>query len=351
MLFDRNYTPIWQRMPGEPVEWADPHEFVPWSGQRYFYDDGTPFEKRAKIGGKVLQEWGGVTSTAPRYEKIIRQHAEKLAPPPEQKGLGEWDAGDDVELPPPRAWLLGNIFARKFMSSLLADGGVGKTALRYAQLLSLATGRMLTGDYLFERCRVLIVSLEDDADELRRRILAVRLRYNIELSDLKGWLFLSTPGGNAGKLMMTDYRGFLARGALADSLETVITQRKIDIVSIDPFVKSHSVEENSNSAIDDVVQVLTDLATKHNIAIDAPHHVSKGTSDPGNANRGRGASSMKDAARLVYTLSAHKSGRGRSLRHQRRRTTLANPHGQRESEHCAASTGSQMVSPHWRSPP
>jgi hypothetical protein len=68
-------------------------------------------------------------------------------------------------------------------------------------------------------------------------------------------------------------------------------------------VKSHSVEENSNSAIDDVVQVLTDLAAKHNMAVDAPHHTSKGTADPGNADRGRGASAMKDGARLVYTLA------------------------------------------------
>jgi hypothetical protein len=68
-------------------------------------------------------------------------------------------------------------------------------------------------------------------------------------------------------------------------------------------VKSHSVEENSNSAIDDVVQVLVDLAAKHNIAIDVPHHVSKGSSDPGNASRGRGASAMKDGGRLIYTLT------------------------------------------------
>jgi hypothetical protein len=68
-------------------------------------------------------------------------------------------------------------------------------------------------------------------------------------------------------------------------------------------VKAHSVEENNNSGIDDVVQVLTDMASEYNIAVDAPHHTSKGSSDPGNANRGRGASAMKDAARLVYTLS------------------------------------------------
>jgi hypothetical protein len=51
------------------------------------------------------------------------------------------------------------------------------------------------------------------------------------------------------------------------------------------------------------MQLLADMAATHDIAVDVPHHTSKGEADPGNANRGRGASSMKDAARLVYTLS------------------------------------------------
>jgi hypothetical protein len=34
-----------------------------------------------------------------------------------------------------------------------------------------------------------------------------------------------------------------------------------------------------------------------------PHHTSKGPADPGNADRGRGASAMRDAGRLVDTLT------------------------------------------------
>ncbi len=240
-----------------------------------------------------------------RYDDIPRavSTAEEFAPKDEAKPLGEWDAGDDTGLPPPRGWLLGNIFARKFMSSLLGAGGVGKSALRYAQLLSLATGRSLVGDHVFQRCRVLIVSLEDDADELRRRILAASLYHGIDRGELKDWLFLSAPGAAGGKLMNVDKSGRLVRGALADKLEAVVAARNIDIVSLDPFVKAHSVEENDNSAIDDVVQILTDLGAKYDIATDAPHHISKGLADPGNANRGRGASAMKDAMRLVYTLT------------------------------------------------
>jgi hypothetical protein len=217
--------------------------------------------------------------------------------------LGEWDAGDDIEPPPPRAWLLGNVFARTFISSLFAEGGTGKTALRYAQYLSLATGRSLTGEHVFQRCRVLIVSLEDDANELRRRVLAAMLHYQINRAEVAGWLFLAAPGSAGGKLMLTDAKGHPQRGALAGKLEAVIAARKIDLIALDPFVKSHSVEENSNSAIDDVAQLLTDLAAKHDIAIDIPHHTRKGSTDPGDAERGRGASATKDAGRLIYTLT------------------------------------------------
>ena len=191
---------------------------------------------------------------------------------------------------------------RRYLRSLIADGGVGKTAVRDAQLISLAIGRALTGDHVFQRCRVLIVSLEDDADELRRRIRAAALTTRSISRELKGWLFLAAPGGSGGKLMTLDERGRpCSRSRRANRARDRRTQ--IDIVTLDPFVKTHSVDENPNSAIDDVVQVLTDIAAQRDIAVDVPHHVSKGPADPGNANRGRGASAMKDAARLVYTLS------------------------------------------------
>ena len=172
-------------------------------------------------------------------------------------GLGEWNAALDVEPPPPRGWLLGNSFCRRFLSSVLADGGTGKTALRILQALALATGRPLTGEHVFQRCRVLIVSLEDDADELRRRILAARLHYNIPLSELDGWLFLAAPGAKAGKLKIMNAKGRIVDGQLKAHLEAAIEANAIDCVIIDPLVKTHSVEENYNSAIDDVAQLLT----------------------------------------------------------------------------------------------
>jgi hypothetical protein len=218
-------------------------------------------------------------------------------------GLGVWNAGADVTSPPPRGWLLGNTFCRRFLSSVFGDGGVGKTAVRYAQALALATGRPLTGEHVFQRARVLIISLEDDADELRRRILAARLHFNITASDVDGWLFLSAPGRAGGKLLTTDKNGSAVIGKLSINLKVQLEAHGIDLVMLDPFIKSHSVSENANDLIDEVAQVLFELAEKYDIAVDAPHHISKGTPEPGNAHRGRGASALPDACRLVSTLT------------------------------------------------
>jgi len=222
---------------------------------------------------------------------------------PADLSLGVWNAGQSRGPIPPRGWLLGNTFCRRFLSSLVASGGSGKTALRITQLIALATGKPLTKEHIFERCRVLLVSLEDDVDEAARRIMATCLHHNIDQRELDGWFFVAAPGAKGGKLMAVDKKGVSSRSGLAVRLEHEIVTNKIDLVCLDPFVKTHSVEENSNSLIDEVIQILADIATKHDVAIDAPHHVSKGASDPGNAKRSRGASSMVDGMRLVYTLS------------------------------------------------
>lgn len=59
--------------------------------------------------------------------------------------------------------------------------------------------------------------------------------------------------------------------------------------------------------------MLTGLATKYDIAVDVPHHTRKGSADPGNADRGRGASAMKDAGRLIYTLTTMTADEAQAL--------------------------------------
>jgi hypothetical protein len=219
--------------------------------------------------------------------------------PAAARGEDIWNDDDDAI--PPRGWLLGNTFCRQFLSQLIADGGTGKTALRIAQYLSCAVGRPLTGEYVFVRTRVLLICLEDGKNELRRRLRAARLYYGIGADEVKDWLFLWTPRGV--RLMEINDRHQLVVGELERQLRQQIELRKIDLVGIDPFVKCHSVPENDNTAIDTITGLLATIAQEYDCAVDLVHHTRKGPSDPGNADLGRGASALKDAGRIVDTLT------------------------------------------------
>jgi hypothetical protein len=222
--------------------------------------------------------------------------------PPQPERLDSWDDGDDDAPIAPREWLLGRFFCREFVSSILGDGAVGKTAFRIACALSLATGRNLIGEPVHQRCRVLLVCFEDSRDELRRRVRAAKLYYDISNDETRGWLRLCVVSRSDLKLARLD-RGAIRKGRLGEALEREIVEHRIDVAILDPLIKTHSLPENNNEAIDYVAGLLTELATKHRIAVDAPHHVRKGAMIPGDADAGRGAVAAKDAFRLVYTMT------------------------------------------------
>lgn len=226
-------------------------------------------------------------------------HYRDLRTPAPPDGLDEWDCGEDPGPIPPRQWLLGNVFCRGFVSSVVAGGGVGKTALRLVQYISLALGRPLSGQHVFQRSRVLIISLEDDQWEMHRRIKAVLDYYHINRHELRGWLFCACP--KLAKLAENKNK-IRTVGPLEGQIRDAVDRRMPDLVALDPFVKTHALEENDAGDMDFVCSLLARLAIERNIAVDAPHHVHKGTITPGDADSGRGSSGIKDAGRLIYTL-------------------------------------------------
>ena len=65
-------------------------------------------------------------------------------------------------------------------------------------------------------------------------------------------------------------------GPLEQHIRDAIERRKPDIVSLDPFIKTHSLEENDSGDMDFVCDLLARMAVEFNIAVDSPHHVHKG---------------------------------------------------------------------------
>jgi hypothetical protein len=197
--------------------------------------------------------------------------------------LDEWDAGELLSgtAPQPRQWLQAGQFCRTFLSGLVAPGDVGKTTLRLTQAVELATGRELLGLRVYQRCRVLVISFEDDRDELHRRLLAICRHHGIDPAELKGWLFCKDLNGGP-KLAELDARGRRRQIGLLDAmLRQAIKRRCCDLLILDPFVKLHALNESDNPDMDFVCSLLIKIAQDYNIAVDSPAHTHKGRLRPG----------------------------------------------------------------------
>src|SRR5262249_7908260 len=93
--------------------------------------------------------------------------------------------------------------------------------------------------------------------------------------------------------LATTRSGELVVGRLRAALERSIVRRHAGAVFLDPFVKTHAVGENDNSAMDFVAEILAGIAIDHDCGCCTPHHTPKDPPDPGNADAGRGGGGIK----------------------------------------------------------
>lgn len=205
---------------------------------------------------------------------------------------------------PPREWLLGTRLIRRFVSLLVAPGGVGKSALALASATSLATGRNLLDEHVHHSVPAWFMNLEDPADELHRRLAALMRLHGIADHELQGRLFLHH--GRDRRLHLAEATAF---GTLTfPDQDAVLAQARvhgIGLIVVDPFVKSHAVDENSNAQMDAAATAWSEVAEQAGAAIMLVHHTRK--SGPGGPETGaeaaRGAKSLTDAARSASVLS------------------------------------------------
>jgi hypothetical protein len=219
-----------------------------------------------------------------------------------------FNIGADEDPIPPRAWLLGNRICRGYATGLIAAGGGGKTTLAIADAVSSASGRKLSGAHVFHRSRVLIISLEDDRDEMRRRVRAAMKHHQVNPSELDDRLLLWQPIGSGspklGVLVRSELDGTtsVAPGALYDELVQLLKDHQPDVVIIDPWIHACGVPESNNDMVADVMRFLTYLAHSFRVGIYIIHHEGKSTFADA-ADRARGASAFVAALRMAYALA------------------------------------------------
>ena len=212
----------------------------------------------------------------------------------------------DMRSVEPRRWLYGKHLIRGYVSATVSPGGVGKTTLELTEAIALATGRDLLGVAVRERVRVWHYNLEDPRDELLRRAWAICERFDIDPSELEGWLFLDS-GRDCKMIVAEPMDGIVAPTVAAEQVIEQMQRLDIGLLQVDPLVKAHYAEENDNKQIDAVLDVFADVAKRCGAAIDLVHHTRKPPSGfvatAGDINTARGAGALAGAVRSARTIT------------------------------------------------
>ena len=88
-----------------------------------------------------------------------------------------------------------------------------------------------------------------------------------------------------------------------DAIKATVSENKIDVLVIDPFVSCHRVSENDNSAIDTVAREWADVADATGCAVELVHHVRKVGDVEVTVEDARGASALLSAVRSARVLN------------------------------------------------
>ena len=205
---------------------------------------------------------------------------------------------------PRRQWVYGHHLIRRFLSTTVAPGAVGKSSLTMVEAVALATGRALLGTHPSGgRHKVWLWNGEDPLEEMERRVAAICLHYGIERAELEGQLFLNSGRDTEIVIATTTRNGTVIARPVIDAMTTTIRENGIDVVYLDPFVACHGASENDNGAINAVAKSIARMADETNTAWDLVHHSRKTGGAEITVEDGRGASALLAAARSGRVLN------------------------------------------------
>ena len=215
---------------------------------------------------------------------------------------------------PQREWVYGKNYLLGTVSALIGDGGVGKTSLAIAEAVAITTGRNLIGERTKWSCgeTVLYFNGEEPRLEIERRVYAVCQHYKIdperELLSPRNSVGLHIVSGHDFPICIASAgpRGIIFDSTIVDAIQDYIGSNDIRVLIIDPFVSTHNVPENDNTAINAVVSAWKRLADRCNASVMLVHHTRKpllGGAIENTVADARGASALIDAVRSARVLN------------------------------------------------
>jgi RecA-family ATPase len=218
---------------------------------------------------------------------------------------------------PPRKWCVPDYIPHATVSMLNGDGGEGKSLLT----LQLAPARALGFAWVGLPCepgRTLVISAEDDSDEMQRRLENIRKLHGATFADLADIFLVDLVGEDSilGELV----KGRITPTEVYQRLDGTMSAIKPTLTTLDVLADLFGGEENSRTQVRQFINLLRHLARKHDCAILLVAHPSltgmntgsglSGSTDWNNAVRSRLYFRTKPENKNLRTLLSMKSNYG-----------------------------------------
>jgi hypothetical protein len=247
-------------------------------------------------------------TSAPVTDYVHESETPPDEPPADPRVVPTAYSWTDPATIPRRDWLYGRHLIRRYVSTTISPGGLGKSSMVLVEALAMVSGRQLIGEGIHQKnpLRVWYWNGEDPNDESTRRIQAAAIQHNLTPSDLGDRLFVDS--GREMRIRLAHMvRGTVELDeSLFEEIEAGLVSRKVDVWQLDPFISTHQVSENDNGAIDAIVKRLGIVAERAKVAIELVHHVRKpggGNTAQTDVNDARGASALIGGVRSARVLN------------------------------------------------
>jgi len=205
---------------------------------------------------------------------------------------------------PPRPWIIPGVMLSGYTHMLVAPGGSGKSLFTLQLAITLATGGAWGDMIPRKRCRALVINVEDDMQEQRRRLAAARRVMGKDVTELRGMIDLAADPESIIVARADPNRKTVVSTPVVETLRRYIVDHDIGVLIVDPFAETFEGDENSNSEVKWAMRIWRDeIARATGCAVYLVHHTTKGSENgAGNADIVRGAGSIVNSTRITATL-------------------------------------------------
>jgi RecA-family ATPase len=167
---------------------------------------------------------------------------------------------------PPREWLAPDLVPGSTVTTISGDGGVGKSLLALQLAISTSLGLPWAGRAI-ETAPALMVTAEDDLDEVLRRITDIATLIDRDPREMRGLEVLSLAGHDAIMSAWNRLTNTMSATPLFEAVEQRIVDTGARLAIFDTLADLHSGQENDRAHARQVISQFRGLAIRNRCAV------------------------------------------------------------------------------------